>query len=76
MKSIVMPSIVQMERKAFEQLITEVPETLAPDARFSKPAKSSFGIVDLWNIQRKMKSAHRPFGRKRNTIYDYLYPQS
>ncbi len=60
MKSDVMPSIVQMEKEALRQLVTEVRETIATDCNLDKVAgNSSFGVVDLWNIQRKMKSATR-----------------
>jgi hypothetical protein len=74
MNSNVMPSIVQMERKVLNKLVTEVKETLATDIEFPKVKKSSFGIVDLWNIQRNMKSANRPFRKKRNKISSYIYP--
>ena len=74
MKNDVMPSIVQMERKALEKLCTEVKETLATDIGLSRKNCNSFGLVDLWNIQRNMKSANRPFKRRRNRITNYIYP--
>ena len=57
MKSDVMPSIVQMEAEVLRQLVTEVRETIATDIKPDKAIKKSFGIIDLWNIRRKMKSA-------------------
>ena len=57
MKSDVMPSIVQMEAEVLRQLVTEVRETIATDMKPVKATRPSFGIVDLWNIRRKMKSA-------------------
>ena len=60
MKSDVMPSIVRMEAEVLRQLVTEVRETVAMDYDMAQVTKtSSFGVVDLWNIQRKMKSARR-----------------
>ena len=60
MKSDVMPSIVRMEAEVLRQLVTEVRETVAMDYNRAKVTKaSSFGVVDLWSIQRKMKSARR-----------------
>jgi len=64
MKSSVMPSIVQMEEELLKQLVTEVKETVATDFQMRKTAKKpSFGTLDLWNIQRKKKSATLPFSR-------------
>ena len=61
MKSNVMPSIVQMEANEFKHLVTEVRETVATGLIKVNSAKStpiaSFGIVDLWNIRRRMKTA-------------------
>jgi hypothetical protein len=74
MKNDVMPSIVQMERKVLEKLVTEVKETLATHTQLSAKNGNSFGLVDLWNIQKNMKSANRPFKRRRNQITNYIYP--
>ncbi len=60
MKSNVMPSIVQIEANDLKQLVTEVRETVATDAiRVQKPGSKRrvFGIVDLWNIRRGMRTA-------------------
>ncbi len=60
MKSNVMPSIVQIEANQLKQLVTEVPETVATGIikvnGFNKQ-RATFGLVDLWNIQRKSKTA-------------------
>ncbi len=74
MKNDVMPSIVQMERKVLEKLVTEVKETLVTDTQLSAKNGNSFGLVDLWNIQKNMKSANGPFKRRRNQITNYIYP--
>ncbi len=60
MKSNVMPSIVQIEAKDLKQLVSEVKETVATGiikVNAVKTATASFGIVDLWNIRRGMKTA-------------------
>jgi hypothetical protein len=61
MKSDVMPSIVQMETTVLRNLVKEVKETVATDVILAKLPKTnpSFGIVDLWNIRRDMKTARR-----------------
>ena len=61
MKNDVMPSIVQMETKTLRNLVREVKETVATDVVSLKAKQSglSFGIVDLWNIRRNMKTARR-----------------
>ena len=61
MKNEVMPSIVQMEYGVLENLLTEVKETLATDIEMPETTKSSFGIVDLWNIRKNARSASSRF---------------
>ena len=65
MNSNVMPSIVKMEQGELEQLLSaaDVKETIATDLDFSRNQNRRFGIVDLWNIQRNMKSAQKLFKR-------------
>jgi hypothetical protein len=65
MTSNVMPSIVKMEAEVLRQLVAEVKETVATNlVSLDETTKnSSFRAVDLWNVQRKMKSAHLPFRR-------------
>jgi len=51
-------SIIQLEEKSLRNLVTEVKETLATDfiaTQFLK--KRTFGVVDLWKCQRKMRTA-------------------
>ncbi len=60
MKNDVMPSIVRMEKEVLKRLVTEVKETVASDVHVPKAKKNAFRVVDLWNIQRNMKSANRP----------------
>jgi hypothetical protein len=57
MKNDVMPSIVQMEPRVLRQLVAEVQETVATDVDLAKEKKSSFGIVDLWNIRRNGRAS-------------------
>ncbi len=60
-------TIVQMEENAFNQLVSEVKETVARDIDFPKlntklnNNNSSFGIVDLWNIRKGKRSAASAF---------------
>lgn len=60
MKSNVMQSIVQIEANELKHLVTEVRETVATGMVHVKQVKSTptFGIVDLWNLRRGMKTAH------------------
>ncbi|MBV9987282.1 MAG: hypothetical protein JO301_06360 [Chitinophagaceae bacterium] len=55
MKNNVMPSIVQIEANTLQQLVQEVKETVATDVKTSK--QPVFGAVDLWNVNRKKKTA-------------------
>jgi hypothetical protein len=54
-------SIVKMGHGELEQLLStaDVKETIATEVNFEKNQNRAFGIVDLWNIQRNMKSASR-----------------
>ena len=62
MKDDVMPSVVQMEYGQLQDLLKEVKETVAKDIKLPEPkTKTSFGIVDLWNIRRNAKSASTMF---------------
>lgn len=55
----VMPSIVQLEVEVFNNLVKEVKETVATDVALAGTRKPVFRVIDLWSIQRKMKSATR-----------------
>ena len=58
MISNVMPSIVQMEKENLKELTTEVRETFATDINLFRTIKrKKFGIVDLWNCQRNVRTA-------------------
>jgi hypothetical protein len=52
MNSDVMPSRVQMEAGRLKQLVEEVKETVATGVKMPETFKPSFGVVDLWNIQK------------------------
>ena len=59
MKSNVMPSIIKIDREGLEELMTEVKETLATDYKPMEVVvkQKSFGITDLWNCRKKMRTA-------------------
>lgn len=66
MNSNVMPSVIQMEEESLKNLVTEVKETVATGINLSaghpgmKPATIKtkiFGIVDMWNCQRNVRTA-------------------
>lgn len=59
MNSNVKSSIVQIERDSLRKLVEEVKETLATnaDTGTSGTKQKSFGLVDLWNLRRSMRSA-------------------
>ena len=59
MNSNVMPSIVQIEEGKLRNLVSEVKETVATDINLQSPGtkQKKFGIVDLWRIQNKMRTA-------------------
>ena len=55
----VMPSIVQLEVEVFNNLVKEVKETVATSLALPVTRKPVFRAIDLWSIQRNMKSAKR-----------------
>lgn len=55
MKSIVMPSSVQLHDENKNELTQEVKETVAPEAINSK--NEIFTVSQLWNRQKQMRSA-------------------
>jgi uncharacterized Fe-S radical SAM superfamily protein PflX len=59
MNSNVMPSIVKIERESLEKLVEEVKETLATNLNTVSldPKQKSFGIVELWNRQKSLRTA-------------------
>ncbi len=59
MNSNVLPAVVQIDRKNLKNLVTEVKETLATDLPGQLPTlkNKKFGIVDLWNCQKTLRTA-------------------
>ena len=60
MNSNVMPSVIKIDRENLEKLVTEVKETIATGVTNQHKAtaqKKTFGLVDMWNCQRNMKTA-------------------
>ncbi|HNR15535.1 MAG TPA: hypothetical protein PKG90_02590 [Chitinophagaceae bacterium] len=55
MKSIVMPSTVQLDEETKKELSQEVKETVATDAINNK--NQTFTVSQMWNRQRQMRSA-------------------
>lgn len=55
MKSIVMPSAVQMTEEIKKELTQEVNETVAAEA--INPKKETFTVSQLWNRQKQVRSA-------------------
>lgn len=70
MKSDVMPGLIQLEKEELQQLCCEVKETVAKSIVFPeiKVKDTSFGIADLWNMQRKMKTAGRLWSNKHRAL--------
>jgi hypothetical protein len=56
MKGQFMPALVQMGKDELQQLVTEVKETVATHAK-SGVAPRKFGAVDMWNRQRRSRTA-------------------
>ncbi len=59
MKTNLKPSIVQLEVEVYNNLVKEVKETVATDFAAAGTKKPVFAAVDLWSIQKNMKSATR-----------------
>lgn len=59
MNSNVMPSIVQIEGEELRNLVAEVKETVANNVNLKSAIikQKKFGIVDLWNCQKRMRTA-------------------
>jgi hypothetical protein len=64
MKGDTMPAIVRLEEETLKQLVTEVKETVASNKTSNQPNKN-FGVVDLWNRQRQMRSASSSISTRR-----------
>jgi hypothetical protein len=58
MKGKTLPAIVRLEDNVLQQLTTEVIETIAAkNEENNNTSNNNFGVVDLWNRQRQMRSA-------------------
>jgi len=57
MRHDVMPSFVQMEPEVLKSLLTEVKETVAKEVVMPVKTKSTFRVVDNWNILKQSRSA-------------------
>ncbi len=59
MNSNVIPSIVKIEKESLRKLVEEVKETLADNIITGTlgTKQKSFGIVDLWNRRKSMRTA-------------------
>jgi len=57
MKSIIMPGHEQLDKKAKDQLFKEVKETVAKTTIVKDQDKKLFTVQDMWNRQRRAKSA-------------------
>ncbi len=61
MKSIIMPGHEQLDKKAKDQLFKEVKETVAKTIPIAigikDQTKKTFTVQDMWNRQRRAKSA-------------------
>jgi hypothetical protein len=65
MKGETMPAIVRLEQETLQQLTTEVKETVASSKPSTHSNNKNFGVVDLWNRQRKMRSASSSMATRR-----------
>jgi hypothetical protein len=54
MKSIVMPKNVELSEEEKKQLTSEIKETVAKE---KDPSKTKFTASEMWNRQRKSRSA-------------------
>jgi len=57
MKSIIMPGHEQLDEKTKDQLFKEVKETVAKTTIEKDQSKKLFTVQDMWNRQRRAKSA-------------------
>jgi hypothetical protein len=73
MKHDVMHSFVQLKKEELQKLCCEVKETVATGIVFPKAEvktkETSFGIADLWSLQRKMKTAGRRWNNKHSALF-------
>lgn len=63
MKSIIMPVPEQLDEKKKDQLFDEVKETVAETTTVKNQKSERFTIQDMWNRQRRAKSASTMMSR-------------
>jgi hypothetical protein len=56
MKSDVMGIGAPINKKDLKELLKETKETIAVDAKTEGNNNRSFGVVDLWNVQKKQRT--------------------
>ena len=56
MKSDVMGIVMPINKEELKELLKETKETLAVDAKTDDENNRSFGVVDLWNVQKKQRT--------------------
>jgi hypothetical protein len=59
MKSVLLTSVVKLEKKELRDLCKEVKETVATGYAIPAKDKANFNLVDLWKVQQNMKRAGR-----------------
>jgi hypothetical protein len=59
MKRDVKTSLVQLEKDELKKLCSQVEETVATEINLPAKETTSFGITNLWRLQRSIKSAGR-----------------
>jgi hypothetical protein len=71
MKKEFLTNFVELKKDELHQLCTIVNETLATESELPpvKEKKSTFGVADLWNLQRKMNTA----GRLWNSMFRIIF---
>lgn len=56
MKSDVMGIGAPINKEELKELLKETKETIAVDAKNDRIINRSFGVVDLWNVQKKQRT--------------------
>jgi hypothetical protein len=73
MKQDVMHSLVPLKKEELQKFCCEVKETLATGIFFPKAEvktnDTSFGILNLWSLQRKMKTAGRLWNNRNRNFF-------
>jgi hypothetical protein len=64
MKNDVMPSALRVEGKEVQQTVKVTKTNVVTGTKGPKKSRNSFKVVDLWNIQRNMKSANSLLRRR------------